>query len=73
MLDDGFKSDRYSAILGNLRDNGYLDNKDVELLLKAFIASQRIDFADISEEKARIVSGALIDNYMRMASDWKLQ
>jgi len=42
MLEDGFKSDRYSAILGNLKDNGFLNDEDVENLLKEFIITQKI-------------------------------
>lgn len=26
MLEDGFKSEGYSAIIGNLKDNGFLNN-----------------------------------------------
>jgi uncharacterized membrane-anchored protein YjiN (DUF445 family) len=65
MLEDGFKSDKYSAILGNLLDNGFLNKKDVENLLKEFNTLQKISFDGITDEKARIVSEALIDNYNR--------
>ena len=68
MLEDGFRSDRYSAILGNLMDNGFLNIKDVENLLKEFITLQRISFDCITAEKAKIVSEALIDNYNRQKS-----
>tara|TARA_R110000850_G_scaffold18046_1_gene54869 strand:+ start:938 stop:1147 length:210 start_codon:yes stop_codon:yes gene_type:complete len=68
MLEDGFRSDRYSAILGNLMDNGFLNTKDVENLLKEFITLQRISFDCITAEKAKIVSEALIDNYNRQKS-----
>ena len=68
MLEDGFRSDRYSAILGNLMDNGFLNTKDVENLLKEFITLQRISFDSITAEKAKIVSEALIDNYNRQKS-----
>ncbi len=68
MLEDGFRSDRYSAILGNLMDNGFLNTKDVENLLKEFITLQRISFDCITVEKAKIVSEALIDNYNRQKS-----
>ncbi len=34
MLEDGFKSGKYSTILGNLRENGFLDDKDVQNLIK---------------------------------------
>ena len=66
MLEDGFKSDRYSAILGNLKDNGFLNSEDVEKLLKEFLTTQKITFDSISDEKAQIVSEALIDNYNRL-------
>ena len=66
MLEDGFRSHRYSAILGNLRNNGFLNTEDVEKLLKEFITTQKITFDCISDEKAQIVSEALIDNYNRL-------
>ena len=68
MLEDGFKSDRYSAILGNLRDNRYLDDKDVENLTKEFVTTQKISFDSISDKKAEIVAEALRDNYNRQKS-----
>lgn len=34
MLEDGFRSHRYSDIVGNLRDNGFLTAEDVRKLLK---------------------------------------
>ena len=68
MLEDGFRSERYSAILGNLKDNGFLNPKDVDKLLKEFLTTQKITFDGISDEKAQIVSEALIDNYNRLKS-----
>jgi len=68
MLEDGFRSDRYSAILGNLKNNGFLNTEDVEKLLKEFITTQKITFDCINDEKAQIVSEALIDNYNRLKS-----
>lgn len=69
MLEDGFKADNYSAILGNLKDNRYLTNKDVENLLKEFVTLHKISFDSITAEKAKIVSEALIDNYNRQKSN----
>lgn len=66
MLDDGFKSEKYSAILGNLSDNGYLDQDDVDILLREYTTTQKIMLDGISREKAIIVSEALIDNYNRI-------
>jgi len=66
MLEDGFKSNRYGAILGNLRDNGYLDESDVDILLKNFISTYTINFDRVSDTKAKIVTEALIDNYHRI-------
>ncbi|WP_127025013.1 hypothetical protein [Flagellimonas beolgyonensis] len=66
MLDDGFKSNRYSAILGNLCDNGHLDKSDVDILLKNYISTHTINFNGIGDEKAKIVTEALIDNYRRI-------
>ncbi|PWK24308.1 hypothetical protein LX92_01898 [Maribacter polysiphoniae] len=68
MLEDGFCSVRYSAILGNLRDRGYLSHEDVEKLLKDYVTAQRVILAAISDEKAKIVQEALIDNYNRLKS-----
>jgi len=65
MLEDGFSSDSYSTILGNLKDNGFLNKKDVAKLLKEYIILQKISFDCITNEKAKIVSEALIDNYNR--------
>lgn len=66
MLEDGFKSNRYGAILGNLCDNGYLDKSDVDTLLRNFLSSHPINFDGISDAKAKIVTVALIDNYQRI-------
>lgn len=44
MLEDGFRSHRYSDILGNLRDNGFLTVEDVSKLLKEFTTSEKITF-----------------------------
>jgi len=64
-LEDGFRSDRYSAVLGNLKDNGFLNNKDVEILIREFTTTQKITLDGVSDEKAEIVSEALRDNYNR--------
>ena len=66
MLEEGFSSVRYSAILGNLRDRGDLSPEEVGKLLKGYITSRRIILSDISDEKAKIVREALIDNYNRL-------
>ena len=68
MLEDGFKSEKYSAILCNLRGNGFLDDEDVKNLMKDFITTQKISFNDITDAKAKILSEALIDNYKRLKS-----
>lgn len=68
MLEDGFKSDKYSAILGNLRENGFLEDEDVHNLMKEFMTTQKISFNDITDAKAKILSEALIDNYKRLKS-----
>lgn len=65
MLEDGFSADSYSAILGNLKDNGHLDDSDVENLIHGYIIGQKIVFDGVCGEKAKIVSEALIDNYHR--------
>ncbi|MDL5514855.1 hypothetical protein QSE00_23800 [Arenibacter sp. M-2] len=68
MLEDGFRSHRYSDIVGNLRDNGFLTAEDVRKLLKEYTTTQKITFDCIDDEKAKIVSEALIDNYNRSRS-----
>ena len=65
MLEEGFRSNRFSAVLGNLKDNGYLNSKDVEILMQEYLTTQKITFDGICDEKAKIVSEALIDNYKR--------
>ncbi|MGN7515963.1 MAG: hypothetical protein ACTHOM_16420 [Allomuricauda sp.] len=52
--------------MGNLRDNGYLDESDVDILLKNFVSTQTINFDGISDAKVKIVTGALMDNYQRI-------
>ena len=66
MLEDGFSSVRYSAILENLRDNDFLNQEDVEILLKEYLTTQKMNLDLLSDKKARIVSEALIDNYNRL-------
>ena len=68
MLEDGYRSHRYSDIVGNLRDNGFLTAEDVRKLLKEYTTTQKITFDCIDDEKAKIVSEALIDNYNRSRS-----
>lgn len=66
MLDDGFKSTRYAAILGNLCANGHLDKTEVDRLLKNYLSTHTINFEGIGDAKAKIVTEALIDNYQRI-------
>jgi hypothetical protein len=65
MLDKDFSSDRYSAILGNLRDNDYLTQGDVDILLNDFIENYSIVLSNIDQEKAEIVRNALLENSKR--------
>jgi len=69
MLEDGFRSHRYSDILDNLGENGFLTAEDIGKLLKEFTSTKKITFDCISDEKAQIVSEALIDNYNRSKSN----
>jgi hypothetical protein len=55
--------------LGNLGENGFLTAEDVSKLLKEFTTTQKITFDCISDEKAQIVSEALIDNYQLSKSN----
>ena len=68
MLEDGFRSHRYSDILGNLSENGFLTAEDVRKLIKEYTTTQKITFDCIDDEKAKFVSEALIDNYNRSKS-----
>jgi len=66
MLKDGFKSDKYSAILGHLKEDGFLTGEEVNVLISGYIPKHIIVLDSISDEKARTVSEALIDNYNRL-------
>lgn len=65
MLDKDFSSDWYSAILGNLRDNHYLTQSDVDVLLKDSIENRSIILTNIAKEKAEIVRKSLLENSKR--------
>lgn len=65
MLDKDFSSDWFSAILGNLRDNNYLTQSDVDVLLKDSLENRSIVLANIAKEKAEIVRSALLENSKR--------
>jgi len=65
MLEKDFSSDWFSAILGNLRDNDYLTQSDVDVLLKDSLENRSIDLANIAREKAEIVRNALLENSKR--------
>tara|TARA_R110000765_G_scaffold353739_1_gene443667 strand:+ start:343 stop:558 length:216 start_codon:yes stop_codon:yes gene_type:complete len=68
MLEKDFSSDRYSAILGNLRDNDYLSQVDVDILLSDSLKNRAIYLNNISVEKAEIVRRALFENSSRPKS-----
>lgn len=68
MLEDGFKSGKYSDILSNLKEGGYLTSEEVNNLINGYISKRLIILDSISDEKAQIVSEALIDNYKRRKS-----
>ncbi len=65
MLDKDFGSDWYSSILGNLRDNNYLTQSDVDILLKDSFSSNSVNLTNVSVEKAEIVRKALLENSNR--------
>ena len=65
MLDKDFSSDWYSAISGNLRDNDYLTQSDVDVLLKDSIENRSIILTNIAKEKAEIVRKSLLENSKR--------
>tara|TARA_R110002051_G_scaffold290773_1_gene354372 strand:+ start:10053 stop:10265 length:213 start_codon:yes stop_codon:yes gene_type:complete len=68
ILEKDFSSDRYSSILGNLRDNDYLVQMDVDILLSDFLKNRAIYLNNISVEKAEIVRRALFENSSRRKS-----
>ena len=65
MLDKDFSSDWYSSILGNLRDNNYLTQSDVDILLKDSFSSNSVNLTNVSVEKVEIVRKALMENSNR--------
>jgi len=65
MLDKDFSSDWYSSILGNLRDNNYLTQSDVDILLKDSVSGNSVNLTNVSVEKAEIVRKALLENSNR--------
>ena len=40
MLKGGFKSDKYSAILDNLKEGGFLNSEEVNVLIKGYEAQR---------------------------------
>lgn len=65
MLDKDFSSDWYSAILGNLRNNGYLTQEDINVLIKDSLEKNSVFLTNISKEKAEIVRRAILENNKR--------
>ena len=65
MLDKDSNSDWYSSILGNLRDNNYLTQSDVDILLKDSVSSNSVNLTNVSVEKAEIVRKALLEKSNR--------
>lgn len=65
MLDKDFTSNRYSTILGNLKDNNYLTQSDVDVLLKDLVANNSVVLTNVGDEKAEIVRRALFENNNR--------
>ena len=65
MLNKDFCSDGYSNILENLRDNEYLIQEDVDVLIKDAFEKKTIVLTNISKEKAEIVRRALLENSKR--------
>lgn len=68
MLDKDFSAKGYSAILDYLRDNDYLNQKDIEVLLKDAMEQNAVVLTNISAEKAEIVRRALLENNRRRKS-----
>lgn len=63
MLDEDFSTDWYAAILGNLRDNGYLTQEDVDIL-----QCDSPNLTGIGQEKAEIVRNAIFENSKRKSN-----
>lgn len=66
MSDKDFSSDKYSAILGNLRDNEYLTQEDIDIIEKDSLQQNSIVLTGISVEKAEIVRRAILENNNRI-------
>jgi len=56
MLEDGFKSGKYSGILGNLKDGGFLTGEEVNVLINGYFLKRIIVLDSVPDEKARIGS-----------------
>jgi len=65
MLDKDFSADWYLSILGNLRDNNYLTQSDVDILVKDSFSSNSVNLTNVGVEKAEIVRKALLENSNR--------
>ena len=65
MLDKDFSSDKYSAILANLKDNGYLAQEDIDVLINDSFEKNAVVFTNINEDKAEIVRKAILENSKR--------
>lgn len=66
MLSKDFSTDRYTAILANLRDNEYLTQEDVDLLIQDLLEQSAIVLNSVSKDKAEIVRRALSENHNRI-------
>lgn len=62
MLDRDYSSDRYSALLGNLKDNKYLSQEDIDVLMFDYLDKKSIYLKNIGDDKAEIVRRALFEN-----------
>lgn len=62
MLEKDFTTDEYAALLAKLKDNNYLTQKDIDLLLKDALEQNSILLTSISLEKAEIVRKALLES-----------
>lgn len=60
--DEDFSSDEYSAILGDLKNQGYLSQTDPDKLLVDCLENMAIYLINISSEKAEIVRKTLFEN-----------
>lgn len=60
------KSNKYSAVLGNLKECVFLFSEEVNVLISGYLSKHMLVPNSIGNEKDRMVFKALTDNYNRL-------